>query len=161
LRRKNRMPREITYGQAINEAMAEEMQRDPRVFTMGEDIRSRRIRWEGRSLDEQFPDRVLNTPISEPGFVGAGLGAALTGMRPIIQIMFADLSFTAMDQIANQVAKSRYMSGGQSKVPLVILIPQGASGRSAAQHSQSLEGLFIHIPGLKVVVPSTPYDAKG
>lgn len=155
------MERNITYAQAINEAIAEEMNRDPRVFLMGEDLRGRPSLWKGKPLDELFGDRVINTPISEPGFVGAGLGAALTGMRPIIQLMFVDLAFVAMDQIVNQVAKCRYMSGGQSKVPLVIMAPEGASGMAGAQHSQSLEGLFIHIPGLKVVVPSTPYDVKG
>lgn len=155
------MQREITYTLAINEAIVEEMKRDPTVFTMGEDIRNRGSRWGATPLEELFDDRVLNTPISESGFVGAGLGAALTGLRPIVQIMFVDLTLVAMDQIANQVAKCRYMSGGQSKVPLVIMTPQGASGMAAAQHSQSFEGLFIHIPGLKVVLPSTPYDAKG
>jgi pyruvate/2-oxoglutarate/acetoin dehydrogenase E1 component len=155
------MERNITYAQAINEAIAEEMSRDPWIFLMGEDLRGRPSLWKDKPLDELFGDRVINTPISEPGFVGAGLGAALTGMRPIIQLMFVDLAFVAMDQIVNQVAKCRYMSGGQSKVPLVIMAPEGASGMAAAQHSQSLEGLFIHIPGLKVVVPSTPYDVKG
>lgn len=153
--------RGITYAQALNDAMSEEMDRDPTVFTIGEDIRGRTTLWGGKPLDELFDRRIINTPISEAGIIGVGLGAALTGMRPIAQLMFVDLAFLAMDQIANQVAKCRYMSGGQVKVPLTILIPQGASGGSAAHHSQSLEAIFMHIPGLKVAVPSTSYDAKG
>ena len=154
------MQREITYDQALCEAILEEMKKDATVFLMGEDLHGKPT-FAGKPFDEPFRSRILNTPISENGFVGAGLGAAITGMRPIVKLMFADFSLLAMDQIVNQIAKSRYMSGGQTKVPIVIWTPEGASGGSAAQHSQSLEGLFVHIPGLKVAVPSTPYDAKG
>jgi len=133
------MQREITYGQALNEALAEEMNRDSSVFIIGEDIRGRPALWGGKPLDVTFDKRVINTPISEACFVGAGLGAALTGMRPIVQLMFVDLSLLAMDQIINQVAKCRYMSAGQSKVPLVIIAPEGASGGSAAHHSKVLK----------------------
>jgi pyruvate/2-oxoglutarate/acetoin dehydrogenase E1 component len=144
----------VSYVQAIDEAKREEMRRDPAIFIMGENVTNSR-------LTVEFPDRILDTPISEAGFLGAGLGAALTGMRPIVDIMFVDLMGLVMDQLNNQIAKITYMSGGDVTVPLVIETFEGASGGSAAQHSQSLEGWFIHIPGINVVVPSTPYDAKG
>ncbi|MHA2313741.1 MAG: alpha-ketoacid dehydrogenase subunit beta [Candidatus Hermodarchaeia archaeon] len=154
------MLREITSDQAITEAIGEEMKRDSTIFLMGEDLHGNPT-FGGRPLDASLRKRVLNTPISEPSFVGAGLGAALTGMRPIVKIMFADFSLMTLDQIGNQIAKITYMSGGKATVPLVIWAPEGASGRSAAQHSQSVEGLFLSIPGLKVITPSTPYDVKG
>jgi pyruvate/2-oxoglutarate/acetoin dehydrogenase E1 component len=154
------MQREITCDQAINEAIGEEMKRNSMVFLMGEDLYGN-PNFGGKPLDLSLQKRVLNTPISEPGFVGAGLGAALTGMRPIVKLMFVDFSLMALDQISNQIAKITYMSGGKAKVPIVIWAPEGASGGSAAQHSQSLEGIFVGIPGLKVITPSTPYDVKG
>lgn len=155
--------REMTYGEAIREAMAEEMSRDPAVFLMGEDIgRAGGIFMVTKGLQEEFgKERVMDTPIEEAGIVGLGVGAALTGMRPVVEIMFSDLLMLAMDQIVNQAAKLHYMTGGQAKVPLVIRATIGAGRGAAAQHSQSLQALFAHIPGLKVVMPSTPYDAKG
>lgn len=157
------MAREITMAQALNEALREEMRRDPKVFIMGEDIGDYggvfKVTW--NLLKEFGRDRVRDTPISEAGFLGAGVGSALTGMKPIIEIMWIDFTAVAMDQIVNQAAKMRYMSGGQTKVPLVIRTQGGGGRGNGAQHSQSLETLFAHIPGLKVVIPSTPYDAKG
>ncbi len=159
------MPEErtLTFGEAVCEALSEEMRRDDRVFMMGEDVGSAggvfKI-FEG--LMEEFgPERVRDTPISEAGFTGLGVGAALTGTRPVVDIMFGDFVALAMDQIVNQAAKIRYMSGGQAVVPLTVHITMGAGRSSAAQHSQSLHAWFAHIPGLKVVIPSTPYDAKG
>ncbi len=156
--------REITYRDAINEALREELERDNRVFLLGEDIQDP---WMGtyRVTGGLSPDfgveRIRNTPISEAAIVGASVGAALTGMRPVAEIMYIDFMTIAMDQTVNQAAKIRYMSGGQVKVPLVIRT-QGGAGRSmGAQHSNSLEAWFVHIPGLYVVMPSTPYDAKG
>lgn len=156
--------REITYRAAINEALREEMDRDSTVFLLGEDIQDP---WMGtynvtEKLSTDFGvDRVRNTPISENGIVGAALGAALTGMRPVAELMYIDFATLAMDQIVNQAAKIRYMSGGQVTVPMVVRA-QGGAGRSlGAQHSQSLEAWFAHVPGLHVVIPSTPYDAKG
>ena len=122
------MQKEITFSQALHDAIAEEMARDPTIFTMGEDIRGRPALWGSKPLDELFDKRVINTPISEAFLAGGGVGAALTGMRPIVEIMFVDLTTLAMDQIINQIAKCRYMSGGQSKVPLVLMAPEGASG---------------------------------
>jgi pyruvate dehydrogenase E1 component beta subunit len=155
--------REITLAQAIREALAEEMRRDPRVFIMGEDVAEAGTPFKVLSgLVEEFgPQRVIDTPISEPGITGMGVGAALTGMRPVVDIMFGDFIGLAMDQIVNQAAKVHYMSGGKLKVPLVVRTTLGATRRSAAQHSQSLHAWVSHIPGLKVVLPSTPYDAKG
>src|SRR5215467_14549704 len=155
--------REITLGQAIREALAEEMRRDPRVFIMGEDVAEAGTAFKVLSgLVEEFgPARVIDSPISEAGISGLGVGAAMTGMRPIIDIMFGDFIGLAMDQIVNQAAKVHYMSGGKLKVPMVVRTTLGASRRSAAQHSQSLHAWVSHIPGLKVVLPSTPYDAKG
>ncbi len=155
--------REITMAQAIREALAEEMRRDPRVFLLGEDVAEAGHPFKVLSgLVQEFgPQRVIDTPISEAGFVGIAVGAAMTGMRPVADIMFGDFLTLAMDQIVNQAAKIHYMSGGKLRVPLVIRTTLGATRRSAAQHSQSLHAWFSHIPGLKVALPSTPYDAKG
>ena len=155
--------REITLAQAIREALAEEMRRDPRVFIMGEDVAEAGTPFKVLSgLVEEFgTERVLDTPISEPGITGLGVGSAMTGMRPVVDIMFGDFLGLAMDQIVNQAAKVHYMSGGKLKVPLVVRTTLGATRRSAAQHSQSLHAWVSHIPGLKVALPSTPYDAKG
>jgi len=155
----------ISYQEAIREAIREEMVRDNSVFIMGEDIAQHGGAFGvTRTLFKQFGAiRVRNTPISENSFVGAGIGAAIVGMRPIIEIMFVDFSTLAMDQIMNEAAKLTYMTGGQAKVPIVIRMAQGGGGgkSTAAQHSQSLEVLFAHIPGLTVIQPSTAYDAKG
>ena len=155
--------REITFAEAVNEALAEEMRRDPQVFIIGEDVAEAGTPFKVLSgLVEEFgTDRVIDTPISEPGFSGIGVGAAMTGMRPVVDIMFGDFLTLAMDQIVNQAAKVHYMSGGKMKVPIVFRTNLGATRRSAAQHSQSLHVWVSHIPGLKVAVPSTPYDAKG
>ncbi len=155
--------REITFAEAVREALAEEMRRDPRVFILGEDVAEAGTPFKVLSgLVEEFgKDRVIDTPISEPGFSGIGVGAAMTGMRPIVDIMFGDFLTLAMDQIVNQAAKIHYMSGGKWRVPIVFRTTLGATRRSAAQHSQSLHAWVSHIPGLKVVLPSTPYDAKG
>jgi acetoin:2,6-dichlorophenolindophenol oxidoreductase subunit beta len=155
--------REITFGAAIKEAIAEEMRRDPKVVLMGEDVAEAGTTFKVLTglVDEFGKDRIIDTPISEAGFTGIGVGAAMTGMRPIVDIMFGDFLMIIMDQVANQAAKIHYMSGGKWKVPLVIRATMGATRRSAAQHSQSLHAWPSHIPGLKVIVPSTPYDAKG
>jgi pyruvate dehydrogenase E1 component beta subunit len=163
-RRQNDRERRVSYRDALREALAEEMRRDPAVFLLGEDIGRC---WHGafkvtKGLAEEFgDDRVRDTPISESAIVGLGVGAAITGMRPVAEIMFGDLTTLAMDQIANQAAKIFYMFGGQAKVPLVVRTPFGAGVNIAAHHSQSLEAWFMHVPGLYVAVPSTPYDAKG
>ncbi|RPI84641.1 MAG: alpha-ketoacid dehydrogenase subunit beta [Chloroflexi bacterium] len=154
---------EITYLEAIRQAMWEEMKRDERVFLIGEDIG----RYGGAfgvtmgMLDEFGPERIRETPISEPTIIGAAVGAALLGMRPIAEIMFMDFVLLVMDQLANQAAKMRFMFGGKATVPMVVRMPGGSGSGAAAQHSQSLESMLMHIPGLKVVIPSTPYDAKG
>ena len=155
--------RQLTMAEAVREALAEEMRRDPRVFVMGEDVAEAGTPFKVLKglVDEFGPERVMDTPISEAGFTGIGLGAAMTGMRPVVDIMFGDFLFLALDQIANQAAKVHYMSGGKLSAPLVIRTTLGATRRSAAQHSQSLHALVSHIPGLKVALPSTPYDAKG
>lgn len=155
--------REITFSQATMEAMAEEMARDERVFLMGEDIaRQGGIFGQFKSLPQQFGfDRVRDTPISETAIVGAGVGAALAGMRPVVDMHFVDFITVAMDEVVNQMAKIRYMFGGQCTVPVVLRAPDGAARSAAAQHSQSLESWFVHVPGLKVVIPSNPADAKG
>src|SRR5574339_820570 len=155
--------RELTFGEAIKEAIAEEMRRDPRVVLMGEDVAEAGTTFKVLTglVDEFGKDRIIDTPISEAGFTGLGVGAAMTGMRPIVDIMFGDFLGIIMDQVANQAAKIHYMSGGKWKVPMVIRATMGATRRSAAQHSQSLHAWPSHIPGLKVVVPSTPADAKG
>jgi pyruvate/2-oxoglutarate/acetoin dehydrogenase E1 component len=155
--------REITYADALVEALAEEMRRDQRVFIMGEDVGRFGMVYVSRPrLWEEFGDeRVIDTPISENAIVGFALGAAITGLRPVADIMFCDLMALAMDQLVNQAAKIRYMFGGEIKVPLVINTSLGGLRSAAAQHSQHLEAWFTHIPGLKVIVPSTPYDVKG
>jgi pyruvate/2-oxoglutarate/acetoin dehydrogenase E1 component len=155
--------RETTYREALREALQEEMRRDERVFVMGEDLGP----FGGcfgvtQGLLEEFGEaRVRDTPISEAGFTGIGIGAAVTGMRPVVEIMFCDFITIAADQIVNQAAKMRYMYGGKVKVPLVVRTAIGAGRSSAAQHSQSLHAWFAHVPGLRIVLPSTPYDAKG
>lgn len=155
--------REITLAEAVREALAEEMRRDARVFIIGEDVAEAGTPFKVLSgLSSEFgTERVIDTPISEAGFTGLGVGAAMTGLRPVVDIMFGDFIALVMDQMANQAAKVHYMSGGKWKVPMVMRTTLGASRRSAAQHSQSLHAWFSHIPGLKVVLPSTPYDAKG
>src|SRR5438874_5757423 len=155
--------RELTFAQAINEALAEELRRDPSVFVIGEDVAEAGTPFKVLSgLVEEFgPERVLDSPISEAGITGIGVGAAMTGLRPIVDIMFGDFLTLVMDQLVNQAAKVHYMSGGKLKVPMVLRTTMGAGRRSAAQHSQSLQAWVSHIPGLKVAIPSTPYDAKG
>src|SRR5579862_9860933 len=155
--------RELTLGEAVREALADEMRRDSRVFIMGEDVAEAGTAFKVLSgmVEEFGSERILDTPISEAGFTGIGVGAAMTGLRPIVDIMFGDFAGLIMDQMANQAAKVHYMSGGRWKVPMVLRTTLGATRRSAAQHSQSLHAWFCHIPGLKVVMPSTPYDAKG
>ncbi len=155
--------KELTYAQAISEAMDEEMARDANVILLGEDVGIIGGNFKTSvGLREKYGDwRVRDTPISESGFVGLGLGCAITGLRPVVELMFADFLGVSMDQIANQAAKIRYMSGGQVKVPLTIRMPIGGGRSSAAQHSQSLQAWVAHIPGLKVVLPSTAVEAKG
>ena len=155
--------REITYAQAIHEAMCEEMRADDSVFLMGEDVGlyGGAFGVSAGMLEEFGAERVRDTPISEAVIAGAATGAAVTGMRPIAEIMFSDFTTISMDQLVNQAAKMRYMFGGKAKVPMVLRTPSGSGTGAAAQHSQSLESWFCHVPGLKVVVPSTPFDAKG
>ena len=154
--------RKLTMMDAIREALIQEMHSDPSVIIMGEDVGlfGGAFHVTHGLLEEFGPKRVWDTPISEAGFVGMGVGAALTGLRPVVELQYADFIFCAMDQIVNEAAKIRLMSGGKASVPMVIRAPQGATGRGA-QHSQSVEAWFMHTPGMKVVVPSTPYDAKG
>lgn len=158
------MTRKVSFREALREALREEMQRDVSVFLLGEDIGRD---WGGAfkvtdGLAQEFGDeRVRDTPISESTIIGAAVGAAITGMRPVAEIMFGDLTALAMDQIANQAAKIRYMFGGQAKCPMVVRTPFGAGVNIASHHSQSLEAWFMHVPGLLLAVPSTPYDAKG
>ena len=155
--------RELSLAEAVREALAEEMRRDPKVFICGEDIAEAGHPFKVLTgLVQEFgTERVIDTPISEAGFTGIAVGAAMTGMKPVIDIMFGDFIGLTMDQMVNQAAKIHYMSGGKWKCPLVMRTTLGATRRSAAQHSQSLHAWFCHIPGLKVVMPSTPYDAKG
>ena len=155
--------REITYSQALNEALSEEMRQDPRVFLMGEDIGlyGGVFRVTKDLITEFGPERVRDTPISEAGFVGIAIGAAMAGMRPVVELMFMDFALVAADQIVNQATKMRYMSGGQVSVPILIRAQQGGGRGNGAQHSQSFESWFAQVPGLKVVIPATPYDAKG
>jgi pyruvate dehydrogenase E1 component beta subunit len=157
------MSRELTFSEALREALAEEMSRDPAVFIIGEDVGLfGGVFGVTAGLYGEFgKDRVRDTPISEQAIVGAGLGAALVGMRPVAEIMFSDFVTVAMDQVVNQAAKARYMSGGKARVPLTIRIVNGAPGSAAAQHSQSPEAWFMNVPGLKIAIPATPYDAKG
>jgi len=155
--------REIFYNEAIKEALIEEMKRDPCVFLMGEDIGIMGGVFNvTKGLLEEFgEERVRQTPISEAGFVGTALGAALTGMRPVVELMFMDFIFIPGDQLFNQIAKFRYMTGGQATIPLVVRTNIGAGRRAAAQHSQSFQSIVSHVPGMKVVLPSNGYDAKG
>jgi pyruvate/2-oxoglutarate/acetoin dehydrogenase E1 component len=152
----------LSCSEALAEGLTEEMERDETIFIIGEDIRAHDgIFGQFKGLPGKYPERVIDTPISETCIVGAGLGAALTGMRPLVDMHFADFFTTAMDEIANQAAKIRYMFGGQAKIPLVIWAPDGGGLSAAAHHSQCLESWFVHTPGLKVVVPSGPADVKG
>jgi pyruvate/2-oxoglutarate/acetoin dehydrogenase E1 component len=158
--------RELTLSQALNEALREEMRRDPNVFVMGEEVAvwgaGGGIFGVTRGLIDEFgPERVRDTPISEEAIAGIACGAAVTGTRPVAEIMYVDFTAMAMDPIVNQAAKLRYMFGGKAKVPMVIRAQEGAGRGNAAQHSQSLEAWFVHVPGLKVVTPSFPADAKG
>ena len=166
------MARKITFQQAINEALSQEMARDESVIVMGEDnaggagAPGEQDAWGGvlgvtKGLFHKYPGRVLDTPLSEGGFIGAAVGAAACGMRPVAELMFIDFMGVCFDQIFNQAAKFRYMFGGRAVTPVVIRTMQGAGLRAAAQHSQMLTSMFTHVPGLKVVCPSTPYDAKG
>ena len=157
------MARELMYREALNEALKEEMRRDSRVFLMGEGIAERGGSYKVTVdlLEEFGPRRVLDTPISEASFTGAGVGAAIAGMRPVVEILFVDFAMLILDQIINQAAKYRFMSGGEAAVPFVLRSQGGVGNGLAAQHSESLEAIFYHIPGLKLVMPSTPYDAKG
>lgn len=154
---------EIMFRQAIQDAMVEEMRRDSRVFLIGEDIGvyGGAFGVSAGMLEEFGPERVIETPISEMAIVGAATGAAMVGMRPIAEMMFMDFVMLAMEPLVNQAAKARYMFGGKATVPMVVRMPNGSGSGAAAQHSQCLETLLMHIPGLKVVAPSTPYDAKG
>lgn len=153
----------ITYKQALNDTLGEELARDPNVLLMGEEIG----KFEGSYkvteglLAEFGPKRVVGTPIAEEGFVGLAVGAAMLGLRPVVEIMTVNFILVAIDQVVNHAAKIHYMFGGQSKVPMVIRTPQGGGGQLAATHSQNFEAWFAYVPGLKVVAPSTPYDAKG
>lgn len=157
----NDRSRELTVVQALREAIREEMYRDEDVFVIGEDIRIGGSFLFTLGLHDEFgDDRVINTPISEAGFIGLSIGAAIQGMRPVVDFQYGDFVFTASDQIIQQCTKLRYMSGGQVKTPLVLQMPTGASGRGA-QHANTMEGFFFGIPGLKIVTPATPYDAKG
>ena len=166
------MERKISFQQAINEALSQEMERDSRIVLMGEDVAGgsggdgKMDAWGGvlgvtKGLWEKFGDRVIDTPISESAFIGAAIGASLSGLRPVVELMFVDFMGVCFDQIFNQAAKFRYMFGGRAVTPVVIRTMIGAGLRAAAQHSQCLYPMFTHIPGLKCVVPSTPYDAKG
>src|SRR3989440_5229343 len=155
--------RTLTFAQAVNEALSEEMRRDQAVFVIGEDVAEAGTPFKVLAgLVEEFgPERVVDSPISEPGITGLGVGAAMTGLRPVVDIMFGDFLTLVMDQLANQAAKTHYMSGGKLTVPLTLRTTMGATRRSGAQHSQSLHAWVAHVPGLKVVLPSTPADAKG
>ena len=155
--------RQITYRDAVREAMVEEMRRDENVYFMGEDIGAYcgAFGVSKNMLEEFGAERIRETPISETAFMGAGVGSAITGMRPIVELMFSDFMAVCYDQIINQAAKMHFMFAGKVNVPMVIRTPSGVGTGAAAQHSQSLEQMYLHVPGLKVVVPSTPYDAKG
>ena len=166
------MARKITYQQAVNEALAQEMARDETVIVMGEDVAGgsgadgEMDAWGGplgitKGLYSQFGDRVMDTPITESAFIGAAVGAATAGLRPVAELMFVDFMGVCFDQMFNQAAKFRYMFGGKAETPVVVRTMYGAGLRAAAQHSQCLYSVFTHIPGLKVVAPATPYDAKG
>lgn len=154
---------EITYAQAINDAISEEMRKDDTVFMMGEDIGLYCGAFGvSRGMIQEFgEERIIDTPIAEQAYVGAAVGAAMTGLRPIVELMFSDFMCVCFDELVNEAAKLRFMFGGKVKVPLVMRAAAGAGTGAAAQHSQSLEACLAHFPGLKVVIPSTPYDAKG
>ncbi|NIS83556.1 MAG: alpha-ketoacid dehydrogenase subunit beta [Anaerolineales bacterium] len=154
---------ELTYAEAIRSALREEMIRDKRVFLIGEDIGVYGGAFGVYTglLEEFGPERIRETPISEAAIIGTAIGASLLGLRPVAEIMFMDFVTLAMDQLVNQAAKMRYMFGGQTSVPIVVRMPEGSGSGAAAQHTQSLESWLVHVPGLKVVMPSTPYDAKG
>ena len=154
----------LTIAEALRQGLHEEMARDERVFCLGEDI-GIRGGWGGAftvtlGLEKDFRDRILDTPMSEAGFFGAAMGAAMMGLRPVVDVQYGDFLFCAMDQVVNQIAKMRYMSGGKVTVPLVMRAPVGATGRGA-QHGQNLEAMFVGVPGIKVACPATAYDAKG
>ena len=154
--------RTISYRDALREALHEEMARDDSVFVIGEDV----VIYGGyhavtQGIEERFPGRIFETPIAEAGIVGVSVGAAMAGMRPVVELMYLDFVTCAMDEVVNQAAKMRYMTGGQAQVPIVIRLPCGHGRNLAAQHSQIMESWFMHVPGLQVVVPSTPRDAKG
>jgi len=155
--------REITYAQALNEAMSEEMRREKNLIFMGEDIGVYGGAFGvSKGMYEEFgPERILDTPITELAITGCAAGASMTGLKTIVEIMFSDFLTLAMDQLANQAAKNRFQFGGQGAVPMVLRAPGGSGTGAAEQHSQSLEAWVAHVPGLKVVIPSTPYDAKG
>ncbi|MCI4463575.1 MAG: alpha-ketoacid dehydrogenase subunit beta [Caldisericum sp.] len=154
--------REITFSEALGEAILEEMSRDPTIFTYGEDIAKQGgIFGAYKPILGKYQDRIIDTPISEEVIFGSALGAALAGMRPVAEFHFADFLFTGMAAIANQIMKFKYMTGGQGKLHLILRGPDGISKSAAAQHSESIETIFMHIPGIKVIIPSTPYDMKG
>ena len=157
------MSRQITLSKAINEVMFEEMRRDPSVILIGEDVAEagHPFKFFAGLVEEFGTDRVIDTPIAEPGYMGIAVGAAMTGTRPVVDLMFGDFLYLVMDQLCNQAAKAHYMSGGKLTVPLVVNTNLGATRRSAAQHSQSIHALVAHIPGVKVVLPSNAHDAKG
>ena len=157
------MPQTITYRDALNQALREELRRDPNVFVIGEEVGEYGGAYKvTEGLIQEFgPERVIDTPISEEAIVGAGIGSAMVGLRPVVELMTINFSLLALDQIVNHAAKLRYMSGGQVSVPVVIRAPQGAGLQLGAQHSQNLEAWYAHVPGLKVVIPGTPVDAKG
>ena len=157
------MTRELTYAQAIHEALALALDADPRVFLMGEDIGlyGGAFQVTGDLIERYGAERVIDTPISELGGAGLAVGAALTGTKPVYEFQFSDFSMLAMEQIVNQAAKLRYMLGGAVSVPVVFRMPTGSGLGGAAQHSQSIEAWYAHVPGLKVLEPATPYDAKG
>ncbi len=154
--------REITFSEAICEAIREEMEKDPTIFTYGEDLSKQGgIFGTYKCLLDKYRDKIIDTPISEEVIYGSAVGAALAGMHPIVEFHFADFLFTGMDAVVNQIMKIRYMSGGQKPLPILLRGPDGIAKAAAAQHSQSIETIFMHVPGIKVAIPSTPYDAKG
>jgi pyruvate/2-oxoglutarate/acetoin dehydrogenase E1 component len=155
------MSRTITYAEALNEAIAEEMERDEQVFVMGEDVENMSMWGVLAGIPEKFPKRIFDTPLSETFIVGAGVGAAITGLRPIVELMFADFFQVAMDELYGKAAKWRYMHGGLMKVPMVVRLPEGAAGGAGPEHSMCPEAIFWSCPGAYVVTPSTPADAKG
>jgi pyruvate dehydrogenase E1 component beta subunit len=154
--------RTLTFSEALREALHEEMERDETIFVIGEDVITHGGPYKVTDgIAERFPDRIFETPIAEAGIMGVGVGAAMAGMNPVVEIMYMDFVTCAMDEVVNQAAKMRYMTGGQASVPMVIRLPCGVGRLLAAQHSQIMESWFMHVPGLQVVVPSTPGDAKG